>query len=326
MPAQPRGDFIYRAGGEPHASRREAIRAAHPEVSRLMGPEPLTKYIVVAVMAAHLATTYLAKDLPLPWFVAATYVVSGTFQANLFLAIHEISHNLAFRDLRCNRLLAMLCNLPLLVPYAYAFKPYHMAHHRYQGDHGVDTDIPTALEARLTTTRLGKAAWLCLQLFAYALRPCLLKPGLLACDRWSALNWALCLAFDLAALRVWGPWALVYLLAGMVWAASFHPTAGHFLAEHYVLEAEGADGPAGCPETFSYYGPLNAVAWNVGYHNEHHDFPGVPWSRLPQLRRLAPEFYDRLPQTASWPGTTLRYLLGPASGFHRVKRRSASPD
>jgi hypothetical protein len=68
--------------------------------------------------------------------------------------------------------------------------------------------------------------------------------------------------------------------------------AGHFIAEHYTF-VKGY-------ETYSYYGPLNFFGLNVGYHNEHHDFPNVPGCRLPALKAMAPEFYDNLPQVSSW--------------------------
>lgn len=66
--------------------------------------------------------------------------------------------------------------------------------------------------------------------------------------------------------------ALMYLVGGTLLGMGVHPTAYHFISEHCVF-VEGY-------ETYSYYGWLNAIMYNVGYHNEHHDFPNVPGSRL----------------------------------------------
>merc|ERR1711988_1472986 len=91
--------------------------------------------------------------------------------------------------------------------------------------------------------------------------------------------------------------------------------AGHFVAEHYVF-VEGV-------ETYSYYGPLNLICWNVGFHNEHHDFPKVPGWRLPMVRAIAPEYYDNLPHHKSWTGVLWNYVTDPTMGpFNRVLRGS----
>jgi sphingolipid 4-desaturase/C4-monooxygenase len=59
----------------------------------------------------------------------------------------------------------------------------------------------------------------------------------------------------------------------------------------------------------------------VGYHNEHHDFPSIPWTRLPKLHRIAKEFYDPLPAHKSWPMVTWRFITdGNIGMWSRVKR------
>lgn len=59
----------------------------------------------------------------LDWrFLATAYVIGATCNQNLFLAIHEISHNLAFRSAFANRLLAIFANLPIGLPYSAAFR------------------------------------------------------------------------------------------------------------------------------------------------------------------------------------------------------------
>ncbi|CBQ73034.1 related to dihydroceramide delta(4)-desaturase [Sporisorium reilianum SRZ2] len=314
---QPPDDFLWMHTEEPHRSRRMAILKAHPEVKRLMGYEPLTKYVSFGVLALQLSiAAYLSKYTslhPLSWqFLLIAYVVGGTANQNTFLAIHEITHNLAFRGLRANRVWAIVVNAAIGVPYAMAFKPYHLEHHKYLGEDGTDTDVPTHLERVVLRNVLGKAFFATFQILFYALRP-----GFVRAQRptvWHALNVAFIVAFDCILVHTCGWTALIYLLQSSFFAGSLHPCAAHFIAEHYMFAGVQQ-------ETWSYYGPLNMLAYNVGYHNEHHDFPSVPWTRLPALRKLAPEFYDCLPRHTSWPMVTVRFVFGGDSGlWARVKR------
>ena len=84
-------------------------------------------------------------------------------------------------------------------------------------------------------------------------------------------------------------------------------------------------GEGGDQETFSYYGKLNRLTFNVGYHNEHHDFPSVPWIRLPQIRAVAPEFYEDLTAHTSWTRLLFRFLFDPEiTLYSRMTREHAS--
>lgn len=144
-------DFFWTYTEEPHRTRRLAIIKAHPEVchllvslrqssrlqaslmltscgcsqvTKLCGPEPLTKYVVAFVVALQIFCGYLLKDTSFwSWkFWALAYVVGATANQNTFLAIHEISHNLAFRSPLANRLFAIFANLPIGLPYSASFR------------------------------------------------------------------------------------------------------------------------------------------------------------------------------------------------------------
>ncbi|KAK1778891.1 fatty acid desaturase-domain-containing protein [Copromyces sp. CBS 386.78] len=325
-------DFFWTYTEEPHRTRRMAIIKAHPEVTKLCGPEPLTKWVVLGVVSLQFLLAHLLRDTSFfSWkFWLTAYVFGATCNQNLFLAIHEISHNLAFRSPTANRLFAIFANLPIAVPYSASFRPYHLTHHKSLGVDGVDTDLPTAFEAVFLDSILGKAFFCTFQIFFYALRPMTIYRVPFTWVHWLNLLVQLFVDYSLVFLlpdSLFTVNSLFYFLLSSFLAGSLHPTAGHFIAEHYVYEkiTPEARDPANkipVPETFSYYGPLNWVTYNVGLHNEHHDFPAIPWTRLPKLYEIASEFYEGLPQHRSWTHVIWQFIFDEEIGMRcRVKRK-----
>ncbi|KAJ2740855.1 sphingolipid delta-4 desaturase, partial [Coemansia pectinata] len=81
-------------------------------------------------------------------------------------------------------------------------------------------------------------------------------------------------------------------------------------------------------ETYSYYGSGNIFYLNIGLHNEHHDFPQIPWTRIWKLRRIATEFYDPLFAHTSWIWVIVNFIaspmLGPQSRLVRLYKAHTS--
>ena len=246
----------------------------YPEVKKLMGHDPSLKWKVLLMVLFQFVSLYLVRDLSWGPLLILAYSLGGTINHSMTLAIHEISHNLAFGHsypLR-NRILGIFGNLPLGVPISISFKKYHLEHHRYQGDEERDVDIPTSIEGRLFTRSSTKFLWLFLQPLFYTLRPLFVRPK--AVTPLEVINVTVQLLFDFLIYCLLGMKPVVYMVAGTLLSTGVHPIAGHFISEHYMFK-KGY-------ETYSYYGPLNALTFNVGYHNEHHDFPSVPGSRILQ--------------------------------------------
>ena len=284
-----------------------------------MGYDPNFKYQVLLLIVIQFALTYFIRDASWPFLFLVAYCVGGVINHALLLAIHEISHNLAFGHSHpyYNRLLGLIANLPIGVPCAVSFKKYHLEHHRYQGDEELDVDLPTEFEARLFFNTATKLLWVIFQPFFYSLRPMFVNPkNPLALE---IVNMILQFGMNAVVVYYWGGKSLVFMIASSLLGMGLHPVAGHFISEHYMFE-KGY-------ETFSYYGPLNYVTFNVGYHNEHHDFPSVPGSRLPMVKQIASEYYKDLPQHHSWTKVLYDFITDPLIGpYARMKRKAARPN
>lgn len=113
-----------------------------------------------------------------------------------------------------------------------------------------------------------------------------------------------------------GGWrGLLYLVLSMGFGNGFlmHPLIGFWLMQHLCQATEsntpeapssssvkgrdfsraGTSGYISMQPTVSYDGSAlwNLLNFNQLSHVEHHDFSRIPWTKAPQLRRTAPEFY-----------------------------------
>jgi sphingolipid delta-4 desaturase len=304
---------------EPHFSRRKAILKAHPEILKLYGPDIRLAYTMIAIVVGQLAlAVYAARhiDNNFLWFFLC-WSVGGTLTHWLSLGNHELSHNLGFRSTFHNEILGMVSNCAQGIPSAITFKKYHLEHHYLQGVDNVDVDIPTDWEGEFFNTRLRKVLWVILQPAFYAVRPLVMAPKPVCLK--SVVNVASTLLFDAAFAYLFGVKACLFNVLGTLLGMGIHPVAGHFISEHYTFTNDGQ-------ETYSYYGWLNLVTFNVGYHNEHHDFPRISGFKLPLVRKIAPEFYETLHSYNSWSGVIYDYIfridIGPYSRVRRANPKT----
>ena len=300
---------------EPHRIRTRQIVKAHPEVKQLMTRNPMTFVIIVGCVVAQTAIAIALRDAAWYWVALAAYGVGAFFTHTLFVTIHESAHNLIFKKPVANVAAGILANFPSLVPTAITFKNFHIKHHVFQGVHELDADLPDWYEAKLIRNySLGKAIWLFFFPLFQAIRTTRCRE-VIAVDRYVIANVVAQVLFDMAIVYFFGWTAMLYLFLSFWFSVGLHPLGARWIQEHYLtLDPE--------QETYSYYGPLNSVNLNVGFHNEHHDMPSIPWNNLPKLKAIAPEFYEPLLAHKSYTSLFFRFLFDQEiSLYSRIVRK-----
>lgn len=307
--------FTFSNEPEPHRLRTRQILKEHPEMRQLIGKNPNTIFIILGLVAFLVAGAWLLRDQSWWLVVGAAYLLGAFADHALFVMIHECAHHLLFKNRAANRWAGMIANLPQLFPSSISFERYHIKHHSFQGVHELDADLPNEWEARLINNNFfGKVIWLLFYPLWQIFRISRLKE-IKPVDKWVVTNFALQVVFIFVIWKFWGIKALLFLLFSFFFSVGLHPLGGRWIQEHY-LTCDPVQ------ETYSYYGPLNTVAFNVGYHNEHHDFPSVPWNKLPQVRKTGGQYYDGLIYHRSWTKLFLRFLFDrEISLYSRVIRK-----
>lgn len=308
-------NFTYAEGPVYHQQRRREIVAKYPALRALMVRNRGSALWIVGLVLVQWTAAALLAGSAGEWFLLAAAFGFGAFVNHaLYVLMHECTHGLVFASPRLNRLSGLICDFALVLPSAMGFQRYHLYHHRYLGQYEMDPDIVSHAEARLVgNSAWRKAVWIALLPLSQALRPLKLKAtrGVPVWDRWIVLNFATQALVCAGLWLAFGPKALAYLGLSTLFALGLHPLGGRWIQEHHVTKP-GQD-------TYSYYGPLNRLCFNMGFHNEHHDFPNVPWNNLPKVRAAAPEYYSGLKSYRSWLGVLHHFVFDPAmSGYTRL--------
>jgi fatty acid desaturase len=209
----------------------------------------------------------------------------------LFTALHETSHNTAFRTRWLNAAVAHLAGILVLVPPCW-FKYFHFAHHRHTHDPDHDPELmspkPETLRQYVRYLSGLPLWWSMLRTLAANARGAITDPFLPKGARPQMVLEARAMLAGYALLL------LGSLLGGstlLLWTWLVPVVLGQPFLRAYLLAEH-----ARCPHVANMLENTRTtfttrivrfLAWNMPYHAEHHAFPTVPFHRLPALHEHA---------------------------------------
>ena len=306
-------DFTYSDLPEPHRQRTKDILKSHPEVRNLISRNPYSFLIILFVVILQIAISYSIRNTSWWLTLIVAYIIGAFANHSLFVLVHEAAHNLIFKNKRLNFIAGIIADIPNIIPSSISFRSYHLKHHSFQGNYDLDADLASRWEAKLIdSTFIGKALWFLFFPFFQVLRPPRLRE-IKFMNIWTIINWLVVFSVDILIVVYFGWISLLYLVFSFFFSIGLHPLGARWIQEHYLVQPP--------QETYSYYGPINILSLNVGYHNEHHDFPSIPWNKLPQLKKMASEYYDNLYYHTSLVKLFFKFIFDPnLSLFSRMAR------
>lgn len=305
IPYKDEGFAIDTEYDEPHNKRKKAILKKYPMVKNLYGISYKTKYIIIFVAVLHFIGLFISTKLQSKIiFTIFACLYGGTLTALGGVLIHECAHSLVINNTFLNTILGYLSNIPIIVPVYTSFQKYHLDHHHYLGVSTKDPDLPLDIEIKFVEgNTLRKLIYIAIYPIFYLGRAMKIKKKILKEEIMNIIFHVFLIYFE---YYFFGMKGIYFHLISTWFGYSLHPAAAHLIQEHFTF----VDGQ----ETYSYYGWMNILFLNIGYHNEHHDFCNVSWDKLPELNLMAKEFYDCNEKHNSWVGVIYRFITEPVLG------------
>lgn len=287
-----------------HAERKSNILQEHPQVRQLYGVEWRTQFYAYLCIILQFTFAYLSRESYKTAFVLGMSL--GPYvNAGVLCFMHEASHMLVFKTPAYNRLLSIATNVAMVVPISEIFRQHHNKHHRELGNEDFDVDVPTDFEVKFVgNSSLRKALWLMFNMIILPARSMMRLP--VQVDKYLILNWIACIGFGLSALAYSRSTAL-FLILSLLNSQGLHPANTRQVQRHIYNGEQSMRTSEERPTTYSYYGIGNMFTLNVGYHVEHHDFNRIPWTKLPELRRIAGKKW--YPDETAYHGRGIAELL-----------------
>lgn len=301
-----------------HNILRKEIVSQHPEIRALAGPNHWSAAAIPVLLALHWGMAWLVGQSSLIWCFLAAFFFGQVIIHSAGALLHETAHRLVFH--KNGPKLAFDLGLELILAsfgkqLTYQYE-HVTSHHPFLGNYERDyehEDICSFNARRMIKSsnpaiqRLLTLLTLVMHLlpFGFVFSDKILVPlyerfsGQTMKDRQrhigsrkvprglNLLFIGVSLSVNIFLFTAFGflgwlyhNWSLSLFLGKMGVL-----NLGQSLSEH-----EGMDE---ADPTFSDYRLQNLILFNTGYHKEHHTFPNVAWNRLPALRRLAPECFNR---------------------------------
>ena len=253
-------DYFHVAHPEPHIGRTKELLKKYPEIRTLFGHTPSTAVWAICIVGVQFSLAIGLENAAWWVVILAAWILGAFLEHALFVIIHDCAHNLVFKRPSWNKALSIIANLPGFFPAAIGFRNFHLLHHRNMGELGWDADLAGPEEAAWIGNGPFRKA-LSLLFFTAILglvRPARLKKINLL-EAWGVINGMSSIGAGLLIFYFFGGSAFFYLVLSCMFGIGLHPLGGRWIQEHYIFRPG--------QETYSYYGPLNKLCFNVGYHN-----------------------------------------------------------